>query len=42
MDALVGERGIVYDARGLVEPDDTVPGVSEIDGRRRPSSTPRT
>ena len=32
MDALVGERGIVYDARGLVEPDDTVPGVSEIDG----------
>ena len=32
MDALVGERGIVYDARGLVEPDDTVPDVSEIDG----------
>ena len=32
MDALVGERGIVYDARGLVEPDDTVPSVSEIDG----------
>src|SRR3954465_10312831 len=32
MDALVGERGIVYDARGLVEPDDTVPNVSEIDG----------
>ena len=34
MDALVGERGIVYDARGLVEPDDGVPGVSEIDGAR--------
>ena len=32
MDSLVGERGIVYDARGLVEPDDTVPGVSEISG----------
>jgi glutamate synthase domain-containing protein 3 len=32
VDALVGERGIVYDARGLVEPDDAVPGVSEIDG----------
>jgi glutamate synthase domain-containing protein 3 len=34
MDALVGERGIVYDARGLVEPDDTVPNVSEIDGQK--------
>jgi glutamate synthase domain-containing protein 3 len=32
MDSLVGERGIVYDARGLVEPDDTVAGVSEISG----------
>ncbi len=30
----VGERGIVYDARGLVEPDDAVPGVSEISGAR--------
>ena len=28
----VGERKITYDARGLVEPDDTVPNVSEIDG----------
>jgi glutamate synthase domain-containing protein 3 len=34
VDALVGERGIVYDARGLVEPDDAVPGVSEIDGAK--------
>ena len=32
MDALVGERGIVYDARGLVEPDDTLANVAEIDG----------
>jgi glutamate synthase domain-containing protein 3 len=32
VDALVGERGIVYDARGLVEPDDTLANVSEIDG----------
>src|SRR3954451_6328703 len=32
MDALVGERGIVYDARGLVEADDAVPGVSLING----------
>jgi methylamine---glutamate N-methyltransferase subunit B len=31
MDA-VGERKITYDARGLVEPDDTVPNVSEVDG----------
>ena len=28
----VGERRITYDARGLVEPDDTIPKVSEIDG----------
>ena len=28
----VGERKITYDARGLVEPDDTVPNVSEVDG----------
>ena len=34
MDSLVGERGIVYDASGLVEPDDTVPGVSEISGSK--------
>src|SRR5438876_4047108 len=32
MDALAGERMITYDARGLVEPDDTVPHVSEIEG----------
>ena len=32
MDALTGESRITYDARGLVEPDDTVPKVSEIDG----------
>jgi glutamate synthase domain-containing protein 3 len=30
--ALTGERGITYDARGLVEVDDTVAKVSEIDG----------
>src|SRR6478735_4011176 len=30
----VGERKITYDARGLVEPDDTVPNVSEVDGER--------
>ena len=30
--AAVGERGISYDARGLVEPDDTVPNVSQVDG----------
>jgi glutamate synthase domain-containing protein 3 len=29
----VGERQITYDARGLVEPDDTTPKVSEIDGK---------
>src|SRR6476619_3924334 len=28
----VGERKITYDARGLVEPDATVPNVSEVDG----------
>lgn len=32
MAALTGERGITYDARGLVEVDDTVAKVSEIDG----------
>src|SRR6267142_6356182 len=34
MDALAGERMITYDARGLVEPDDTVPHVAELDGER--------
>ena len=34
MDALAGERMITYDARGLAEPDDTVPHVSELDGGR--------
>ncbi len=29
----VGERRITYDARGLVEPDDTVPHVSQVDGK---------
>lgn len=32
MDALTGEARITYDARGLVEPDATVPKISEIDG----------
>ncbi|MEA2378698.1 MAG: methylamine---glutamate N-methyltransferase subunit [Thermoleophilaceae bacterium] len=32
--AAVGESRITYDARGLVELDDTVPHVSEIDGER--------
>jgi glutamate synthase domain-containing protein 3 len=32
MDALTGESRITYDARGLVEPDDTTPRVAEIDG----------
>ena len=32
MDALVGERRISYDARGLAEPDADVPGVSEVSG----------
>ena len=34
MESLAGQRKVTYDARGLVEPDDTVPGVSEIDGDR--------
>jgi glutamate synthase domain-containing protein 3 len=34
VDAVAGERRITYDARGLVEPDDTVPRISEIDGER--------
>jgi len=32
VDALAGERMITYDARGLVEPDDTTSKVAEIDG----------
>jgi methylamine---glutamate N-methyltransferase subunit B len=32
--AAVGESRITYDARGLVEIDETVPRVSEIDGQR--------
>src|SRR6266513_5196689 len=34
MDALVGERRISYDARGLAEPTADVPHVSEVDGGR--------
>jgi glutamate synthase domain-containing protein 3 len=34
VDALAGERMIKYDARGLVEVDDTVPKVSEIEGEK--------
>ncbi len=34
MDALTGESRITYDARGLVEPDETVPNVSEVDGEK--------
>jgi methylamine---glutamate N-methyltransferase subunit B len=34
MDSLVGERRITYDARGLVEIDDTVLKMAEIDGPR--------
>jgi methylamine---glutamate N-methyltransferase subunit B len=34
VDSLVGERRITYDARGLVEPDDTVLKVAEIEGPR--------
>jgi glutamate synthase domain-containing protein 3 len=34
VDALAGERMITYDARGLVEPGDTVPHIAEIDGDR--------
>ena len=32
MAALAGEHGITYDARGLVEPDDSVPDVAEVSG----------
>src|SRR5581483_12503351 len=32
MDALVGERRISYDARGLAEPVAEVPKISEVDG----------
>jgi glutamate synthase domain-containing protein 3 len=32
--ALTSTSRITYDARGLVEPDDTIPKVSEIDGER--------
>ena len=41
MESLTGESRITYDARGLVEPDDTVLNVSEITAAR-PSSTPPT
>src|SRR5438477_8015181 len=34
MEALAGERMITYDARGLVEVDDTVLKISEIDGEK--------
>ncbi|MGN6378016.1 MAG: GXGXG motif-containing protein [Gaiellales bacterium] len=34
MDAVVGERSISYDARGLAEPNADVPGVSEVDGTK--------
>ncbi len=34
MDALAGESRISYDARGLVELDDTPPRIAEIDGER--------
>jgi glutamate synthase domain-containing protein 3 len=34
VDALAGERMITYDARGLVEPGDTVPRIAKIDGDR--------
>jgi glutamate synthase domain-containing protein 3 len=34
VEALVGERRISYDARGLAEPDAEVPGISEIHGKR--------
>ena len=34
MDALAGEARVTYDARGLVELDETVPQVSEVDGER--------
>ena len=32
MDALVGERRISYDARGLAEPTADVPNVAMVDG----------
>jgi glutamate synthase domain-containing protein 3 len=32
MDALVGERRISYDARGLAEPDAVAPNIAEVDG----------
>ena len=34
MEALVGERSIAYDARGLAEPHAEVPKVSEVDGKK--------
>ena len=34
MDALTGESNIVYDARGLVEPNADVPKISSIDGEK--------
>jgi glutamate synthase domain-containing protein 3 len=34
VDTLVGEARITYDARGLVELDDTVPQIAQIDGDR--------
>jgi glutamate synthase domain-containing protein 3 len=34
VDTLAGATRITYDARGLVEPDETVPQISEIDGDR--------
>lgn len=34
MDAVVGERGLTYDARGLAEPDAVAPEVAEVDGDR--------
>ena len=34
MDALTGESQIVYDARGLVEPNADVPRISSIDGAK--------
>jgi methylamine---glutamate N-methyltransferase subunit B len=34
VESIVGERRITYDARGLVEPDDTVLKVAEIEGPR--------
>lgn len=34
MDAVVGERGLTYDARGLAEPDAVAPKIAEVDGDR--------